>query len=82
MFTDRFIKLPIRIYDRKREELTGQKEQEDRQCAVLPSQIEHYHGSEDEGEEVVQLVMKSGKSFFVYLSCEEFERQLNKHQGT
>lgn len=87
MFTDRFIKLPIKLIDKKHEELTGKSgELEDSYTKILPSDIAQYrpikdHDNENEGKPYVHINCKSGDRFFVYASIEDFEKLLNNHQN-
>lgn len=79
-FTDRFITLPIKVYDRKQAELTGHEDYEDSFIKINPFEISQYKPSTDGDEwgECVHLVMKGGDDFNVYLTIEEFETALNK----
>jgi hypothetical protein len=82
MFTDRFIKVPVKIFDVARKELTGKEELFDSFEKINPFEIATYrpaYGSEDE-EGVMQWVnitFKNGDRTLVYLSMEEFEKLLN-----
>lgn len=80
-FTDRYIKLPIQIYDRKHAEITGQEVGEDSWMKVNPMEIASYRPTYDkddiEKKEIVSITTKQGDSTNVYLSPEEFEELLN-----
>jgi hypothetical protein len=80
MFTDRFIKVPIRTYSQRQAELTGKPEYEETWEAVVPFEISTYYPSKDpdvgEGE-YTQICLKSGKDFMAYISPDKFEKLLN-----
>jgi hypothetical protein len=82
MFTDRFIKLPIKVYDVKIKELTGSCDYEDSWIKILPTEISEYKPSIDDeidNSECTSVKMKNGDTFFVYLKSDEFENSLNEH---
>jgi len=82
-FTDRFIELPIKVYDISDSELTGKTEYEESFMKVNPMEISHYKptydGDEDREIKYVFVTLKNGDGFFVYLSIDAFERLLNAH---
>jgi hypothetical protein len=79
-FTDRYIKIPIRVYDAKQRELTDNEEEIDSSMMINPFKIESYRRSlpdkRDESE-TVAIVTDSGDSTTVYMSLEKFENLLN-----
>jgi len=82
MFTDRFIKVPCKIYDTKEEELTGNSKGESAFIKILPLEISHYYKSNDNEEPeipCVQVCLKSGIYIMVFLELHEFEKLLNDH---
>lgn len=82
MFTDRFIRLPIKVFDVAQKELTGSCEYEDSWIKILPSEISEYKPSTDDENENIECTsvrMKNGDSFYVYLSTKRFENTLNEH---
>lgn len=84
MFTDRFLKVPIKTYHAETEELTGKKEWEDTYAKILPSDISEYFPSQTAGDNdapCVQVYSKGGRAYCVEMSIEEFEKLLNDHQG-
>lgn len=86
MFTDRFIKVPIKLVDKKHEELMGKTKLEDSYAKILPSDLAQYRPvlddeNENEGNPFIHIGLKSGDRFFVYMDIEEFEKLLNKHQN-
>lgn len=82
-FTDRFIKIPIQVYDRKLKELTGADEAEDSWMKINPMDISNYRPSYDsadlEQKEITSVTLKTGDTTLVYLTIEEFEELLNNH---
>lgn len=80
-FTDRFIKLPIKVYGVALKELTGKMECEDSWLKILPDEIAEYKPSIDDetGIECVHIKMKNGDQCYVYLRYTEFELVLNNH---
>lgn len=79
-FTDRFIEFPIKVFNKKEQELTGRAENTDSWMKVNPFEIASYRGSFAEGnpdEELVVIQLKSGDETMVYLSKGEFEQKLN-----
>jgi hypothetical protein len=82
-FTDRFVKVPIKIYDRKQAELMDKTEYEDSFLNINPFEISHYKPTTDkdnDDQECVYVTMKQGDGFFVYLTIPEFEKLLNDSQ--
>jgi hypothetical protein len=82
-FTDRFIKIPIRTYSPKQNDLMGKDTSKETWEAFLPFEISNYYPAPDseigEGDYTL-LHLKNGHSFMVYVSPEEFEKILNDHQ--
>jgi hypothetical protein len=84
-FTDRYIKLPIKIFDIKEKDLTDKENLIDSWWKLNPYRIESYRPSEqpsaDERSYTV-IVTDSGDSTTVYLTIDEFEALLNKFAFT
>ena len=79
-FTDRFIKIPIKIYDKKQAELVDKVEYEDSWMKINPFEISEYKPTEDKENdncECTYVVMKNGTGVYVYLTIPEFESLLN-----
>lgn len=81
-FTDRFLQLPIKVYDTIQQDLTGKAEYFDSFMKIAPFEISHYKPSNDEDNndvECVSVSMKNGQNFFIYLTLHQFEELLNNH---
>lgn len=81
-FTDRFIELPIKIYNEHEKELTGNCEFKDIYLKVLPEEIQQYKPADDEETGITDIVhvrMKGGDTYNVYMDFIQFEDALNKH---
>lgn len=81
MFTDRFIKVPIGVYDKKVEELTGKENTYESWMKFLPFELATYrptYKDEEPDTECVHMILKCGDSTVVHLSIKEFEELLNK----
>lgn len=74
MFTDKYIKLPIKIYEKSLKELTGKEELVDSWIKINPFDISTYRPSE-EGQTLIEF--RNGTETLVYLSTEQFESKLN-----
>lgn len=82
-FTDRFLKIPIKIFDRKEAELTNNPVYEDSWMKINPFEISDYKPTLDKDNENIEctyLSLKNGIGMFVYLTTGEFETLLNEHQ--
>lgn len=83
-FTDRFIKLPIKVYSEKEKSLTGNTTYQDSYVKISPFEIAGYRPQVDEAndiDECVNVSLKNGESFNVYLTVKEFEYYVNKHSS-
>lgn len=80
-FTDRFISLPIQVYDRKAKELMDRDESEDSIVKINPMEIAAYRPSYDaddpDKKEIVSMRLKCGDNYLVYMTMEDFEKHLN-----
>jgi hypothetical protein len=77
MFTDRFITLPIKVYNTKVKELTGEEgELTDSWEKVNPFEIQTYRPDVDSETSVI-VTVKNRDPFSVYLSVKDFEHLLN-----
>lgn len=83
MFTDRFIKVPISVFNIKQKELTGVEILEPGWFKFSPLALESYMTSyteEDPDKKLVSITLRNGDSTLIDLSMEEFEKLLNEHQ--
>lgn len=83
-FTDRFLQLPIKVFDKREADLTGHTEYFDSFIKILPFEISSYKPMEDEDNndvECVSVTLKNGENFYVYLTFYQFEELLNIHQN-
>lgn len=82
-FTDRFIKLPIQVFDKKMAEVTGKEEGEDSWMNVNPLEIATYRPSydkdDDDKKEIVYITLKNGDGTNIYMGFAEFEEAINNH---
>lgn len=84
-FIDRFIKVPIQVYNQTEAEVTGNRTYEDSFAYILPTDIDEMfpsnrvEGQLEDGPDIVQVYMKSGRGFVVELSINKFVELLNKH---
>jgi len=86
MFTERFIRVHIRIYSVSRAEVMGKEEYEDSWFKFLPSQLESYRPTHRDADgdpvlHVTQIQLKSGDTCLIDLSPKDFEKLLNTHQN-
>lgn len=90
-FTDRYIKVPVILYDTEEENIIGKKDYECNQLEAVarinPFEIEYYRpgisGDSDFEEKnmiVTSVFFKSGESLLVFMHIDEFEDLLNSHQ--
>lgn len=82
MFTDRFIKIPVKIFNVKEKELTGNENTVDSWVKILPMEIIEYGptDAEDSGEFIyTNIVLKGQEKYVAYLSIQEFENLLNNY---
>ncbi len=81
-FTDRFIKVPIGVYDVETKNLTGKEDTVDSWMKFLPFEIATYrptYSVDDPETEYVNLVLKCGDVSVVHLTVKEFEDLINLH---
>lgn len=82
-FTDRFVKVPIKVYDRAEMEMVGRASYEDSWLKINPFEISSYkpsHDKDNDDQVCTYVNMKDGNGFFVYLLPAEFEKLLNDSQ--
>lgn len=79
MFSDKFVRLPIRVYNRDEQDLTGDAMEIDTYEMVNPFTIGSYRPTTDpEGGTTV--TFKDGTSMMIYMTIQEFESYMNNHQ--
>ncbi len=87
-FTDRYIKLPIKLFNSRDKELLDKKESEcdmiDVYARVNPYKIISYRPAipeeftyEENNQVCTQVNIEDGDGYLVYLPIEEFEKLLN-----
>ena len=79
MFSDRFVRLPIRVYNRDEQDLTGESMEIDTYEMINPFTIGSYRPT-TEPEGGTTLTFKDGTSMMVYMSIDEFESYMNNHK--
>lgn len=83
-YTDRFMTVPISIFDNEAMRLTGKEDLTDSFTKILPGQIESYRPSYAAGGDISNMDstfvrFKSGDEFLVRMPLEEFEQALCFH---
>lgn len=83
MFTERFMHIPVDLYNKKESDLIGYGEStkgEKVMMRINPFEISHYRsGQNDENEFTETLIhMKNGDSFYCAVNIDQFEVELNK----
>lgn len=82
MFSNRFIKAPIDLYNKKEAEMVGYGKSTKEGVSVmsfLALEVSHYRPAfDDNDEEIYTLIyMKGGESFILSINIAEFEKLLN-----
>lgn len=80
MFTDRFVKVPVCVFDREEKELTGKETLIDSYIKINPFELSEYrpgYSNDPEDEECVNIIMKNGEKSMVRMNINEFEKLLN-----
>lgn len=83
-FMDRFIKLPIQIYDHAEADVTGKRDYEDCYAYFLPTEIDEMFpttSSEDDDIPVTFIYLKSGRSAVVQLHIDHLIDLLNQYSN-
>lgn len=79
MFTNRFIKFPIRLYDTEHKELTGEELTKNTNIYINPFEIISYRPSDENDGNCVFVTLKNGDTLLIYMSMNRFEQTLNEH---
>lgn len=82
MFSKRYIKVPIKVYDKEHMDLTGSEVTKDTYEMILPYSIESYRPSDENDGRCIHLSLRSGSTMLVYLSIGEFEKLLDRHANS
>jgi hypothetical protein len=84
MFTDRFIKVPISIFNVKEKEITGKENLEDSWFKFLPFELAGYRPTyfddDSNRQDSTTIILKSGDTTTANITTDEFEKLLNDHQ--
>lgn len=78
MFSDKFIKLPIRVHNKDQNELLGTDLEIDTYEMVNPFTISSYRPS-IEPEGMTYISFKDGSGMMVYMNIRDFESLMNNH---
>lgn len=77
-FSERFVRLPIKIYDKTHLELTGEEITLDSYEMINPMNISSYRPSIDGNDACVHVTFKDGSSMMIYLDIEKFEKIMDE----
>lgn len=78
MFSDKFIKLPIRVHNPNQNDLLGTNVEIDTYEMVNPFTISSYRPSIDPSD-MTYVSFKDGSGMMVYMNIREFESLMNNH---
>ncbi len=81
-FTDRFIEVPVDLYNTTEAEMIGYTEEtktEPSYMKINPFEISYYRPAKDDGDNSTQtlIYLKTGENFYITLPIDEFEKRLN-----
>lgn len=86
-FTDRFVHVPVELYDVAQAQTLGLGYNEQTKCAeteihLLHMEVSHYRAAPGDGNKYNETLihMKNGNVFQASLTVKEFEELLNNHQ--
>lgn len=77
-FSKRFVRLPIKVYDKTHLELTGEEITIDSYEMINPMSIASYRPSNDGDVTCVHVTFKDGGSIMIYLDIERFEKIMDE----
>lgn len=83
-FINRFIKVPIQIFDHAAAEITGKRDYESCYEYILPTEIDGMFpttSSDQEDKPVTFLYFKSGRSLVIELHVDKFIELLNQYSN-
>ena len=78
MFTTKFIRLPIRVYNREMMDVAGVSEEIETYEMVNPFHISSYRPSQ-EPEGFTYISFRDGTGMMVYMEIGEFETYMDSH---
>jgi hypothetical protein len=78
MFSDKFIRLPIRVYDKGMMDMVGVTQEIPTYEMVNPFHISSYRPSQ-EPEGCTYISFKDGTGMMVYMEIKEFEDYMDSH---
>lgn len=79
-YTDRFIRMPIKLLNQDHFDLTGDEITTDSYLMLNPLNISSYRPSMENGGDATQVSFKDNSSVLIYLKINLFEEIINKHQ--
>ncbi len=79
MFTRRFIKLPIRVYDTDLKEITGEELCKPTYTMVNPFCISRYRPSDENDGVCTHITFKDGDCLLTDIHINDLERMLNEY---
>ncbi len=81
MFTDRFIKVPIKVVDKELADFAKDEDWDDSWQKINPLEISQYRPSISTDNQNCTLInMKNGDEVYAYLTPDQFEKILNAYQ--
>lgn len=86
-FTDRYIKVPVDLYEKSKADMIGYSEETKSGNVLMRicmDEISHYRPSLDDNDELKNTLihMINGDTFHLALTVKDFEKALNSHDET
>lgn len=78
-FIDRFLKVPIMVYNIEEYELTNTKRYEESFSYILPGEIAEFYPTTSDLRPAVSITTKGGKSLMAEMSLPRFIEMANEH---
>lgn len=78
-FIDRFLKVPIMVYNIEDYEITNIKTYENSVSYILPGEIAEFYPTTSDGRPAVSITTKGGKALMAEMCLEDFIDLANKH---
>lgn len=79
MFTNRFVRVPIKVYNRDMMDMSGMSEELDTYEMINPFHISSYRPSV-EPEACTYISFRDGTGMMVYMEIGEFETYMDSHK--